>query len=105
MYCYVIAIIFQNEPLFTLSPKELEKELFGSIEEYTKTITNAIDNSHEFVKEHRKEWEKWAKQQKKEKKHKQENIEKHKHSKPVEIHCLPENCRIPRNSVFLHYSH
>ena len=61
-------VYLQNEELFRLSPKELEKELFGSIEEFAETIQNSTQNAKDFVKENRKDWEKWQKRQKKERK-------------------------------------
>ena len=94
-------IYLQNEELFRLSPKELEKELFGSIEEFVETIQNSIQNAKDFVKENRKDWEKWQKRQKKERKENHHITQKKKHSHPIQIKSFPENCKVPKNTVLL----
>lgn len=83
-----------------MTPEELEKELYGSIETYISQINESVKNRDEFIKEHRKDWAQWKKQQKKEKK------EKSKSLKPIQLTYLPDNCKIKENSVlFLHFTH
>lgn len=85
-----------------MSSEELEKELYGSIEAYITQINESVKNRDEFIKENRKDWEKWKKQQKKEKKDKSKGV---KHSKPVELTYLPDNCKIKENSVGVLFFH
>lgn len=79
-----------------MTSKELEKELYDSIESYVSKIHESVKNKNEFIKNNRKDWEQW-------KKHAKKN--KAKALKHVEIKKIPEDCNIPQISVLLTISY
>ena len=50
-----------------MTSKELEKELYDSIESYVSKIHESVKNKNEFIKHNRKDWEHWKKHAKKNK--------------------------------------
>lgn len=91
-----------------MTPMELEKELYSSINDYVERIKKGMDQQYEYIKKHEKSWKKWEKLQKKENKLERKGkaeeeirkIEEKKKKFTVKpLDCLPSKCDIPSASV------
>ena len=91
-----------------MTPQELEKELYSSINDYVERIKKGMDQQYTFIKKHEKSWKKWEKLQKKENKLERKGkaaeiirkIEEKKKKFTVKpLDCLPSKCNIPSASV------
>lgn len=85
-----------------MSTRELEKELYGNIHEFTDRLVHCNDLKNEYVKSTRGDYESWVKRQKKRRSHKRDSSALNdSESMRSKNFTLPTDCSIPLNSVVL----
>ena len=95
--------------MFHMSPKDLEKELYPNLDEFSAQIEKSMEETNSFIRDTRKDWEEWEKAQKKFiKKSRKRAVGSAAEEKPKKPHVtlkkedyFPDQFRIPLNEVRL----